>query len=246
MRPDLEQLINDCWSKFNSFSPSFKVKPAIPVLWFGDMDAYLSSPTKIITVALNPSELEFQGKRGDVFSISTRFPDFSEPFNPYNYYKTLNNYFKKNPYWTWFGWPEHVLNCLDASYKRGWNNTAIHLDIYAPVATTPHWNGLSDTQRKQLVGDFGNYFEQLKSIVKPDIILASLKREEIKKHFFTVSGAGCEPANAIKSWRPKKGMDMRLYKLKGGETLITGRNMRGNAFGGLTIEKCQEGMSILL
>lgn len=247
MLQNLEQLITECWTTFNAFNPSYKVNPSIPILWFGDMEAYLKSQKRIVTVALNPSGIEFQTKRGASFSISARFPGFSLPFTTDNYYETLNQYFKKNPYWSWFASPENILNCLDASYKPGRKNTAIHLDIYAPVATAPHWNGLSQTERKQLVAVFGNYFDKLMDILNPDIILASLKRSEIKSHFVTDAGVGCEPANSSKSWCPKdkKGFDLRRYQLKGGQTLITGRNMRGYAFGGLTPEECQKGMSIL-
>lgn len=44
-----------------------RVDPSIPILYFGDLTAYENSPKRIVTVALNPSNVEFP-------SPSTRFP----------------------------------------------------------------------------------------------------------------------------------------------------------------------------
>lgn len=35
------------------------VLPSVPIAWFGDLEAYLDSPLRVITVGLNPSRLEF-------------------------------------------------------------------------------------------------------------------------------------------------------------------------------------------
>ena len=35
------------------------VKPAVPILFFGDLDAYRASPLRVLTVGLNPSGHEF-------------------------------------------------------------------------------------------------------------------------------------------------------------------------------------------
>ena len=37
----------------------FVVKDAIPIPYFGDLDAYLASPIRVVTAALNPSNIEF-------------------------------------------------------------------------------------------------------------------------------------------------------------------------------------------
>lgn len=241
----LEVIINDCWRDFNSFSLAFKVMPSIPILWFGDMEAYQKSKTKIVTVALNPSEMEFKINNNGCFSIATRFGHYSSPFNPTNYYETLNDYFKQNPYWgKWFRWPEQILNCLGASYKNNKPNTALHLDIYAPVATTPHWNGLTSSQRHHLSSIFKSYFDRMMEELHPDIIVASLNKNEIAQHFTTNKGKPCIPANAYKVWCPptKPGFDIRSYQLSDGKILITGRNMGGTAFGGLSANECRSGL----
>lgn len=247
---NLTKIINNCWGDFNAFHAGYKVNPSIPILWFGDMEAFSGSPKKIVTVALNPSQIEFQTKKNSAFSINARFPDYHGPFNLLNYYNALNDYFNRNPYRAWFSSLERVLNCLDASYFKEntavhKENTAVHLDIYAPVATTPHWGKLSLSNRNQLVGIFGSYFGRMMAELKPDIILASLSKAEIQKHFQTSSGQPCDPSNASKSWCPpnKKGIFFRRYQLNNGEILITGRNMCGTAFGGLTPFELKTGIS---
>jgi hypothetical protein len=248
MTKQLLDIINDCWREFNAFSANYKVMPSIPILWFGDMEAYLRSQTKVVSVALNPSELEFREQKDSVFSIETRFKDFLDDFNPDNYYDVLNGYFKYNPYWKWFKSPERVLNCLDASYKSGYNNTALHLDIYAPVATTPHWNGLSINQRNQLCSSFEGYFDRLINELSPNTIIASLSQNVIAAHFRDINNLPCKANTAFKTWNPpaKKGFEMRYYKLLGGASLITGRNMSGTAFGGLTVDECKLGIEEII
>lgn len=241
---NLQQIINDCWSDFNSFNQPYKVSPSIPILWFGDLDAYRKSEKKIVSVALNPSACEFESANG--LSIQERFPHFSLPFTPAVYYKAMNDYFVNNPYWgKWFQYPERILNCLNASYKKGTANTAVHLDIYAPVATSPHWNGLSPVQQNILSTAFGIYFDKMVVELAPDIIIASLNSKELAAHFKKRDGSPCTPKNADKEWSPKKGFFLRRYNLLNNRTLISGRNMSGTAFGGLYTSECQVGMSVI-
>ena len=243
---NLQQIIDDCWNDFNAFNHPYKVTPSIPILWFGDLDAYRNSKKKIVSVALNPSAYEFGSASG--FGIHVRFPHFSTPFTPAVYYKAMNEYFVNNPYWgKWFQFPERILNCMNASYKKGKENTAVHLDIYAPVATSPHWNGLSQAQRDELRTAFERYFDRMMEELDPDIIIASLKREELASHFKKMNGSPCTPINADKEWYhpSKKGFFLRRYNLSDNRILIAGRNMSGTAFGGLNTSECQAGMSVI-
>lgn len=48
----------------------------LPIKWFGDRNAYMKSPVKIITVGLNPSDKEFRDKDGEPYCSSLRFPDY--------------------------------------------------------------------------------------------------------------------------------------------------------------------------
>lgn len=245
----LKDIIQRCWTDFNNFKNPIKISSSIPILWFGDLEKYRNSKTKILSVALNPSEKEFCVSPGR-FSIKHRFPGFCMPFSDVNYYQTLNEYFIKNPYWTWFQSIERILNCMDASYKANVNihNTAVHIDLYAPVATSPHWNGLTLSEKASLICSFSPYFNQMIDELKPDIILASFSQQIIEQHFRDVNNCPCLPVNAKKTWSPegKKGIFLRYYDLYGGKKLITGRNMSGTAFGGLTAQECKQGMSVVI
>jgi hypothetical protein len=242
----LAQIISDCWRDFNAFNQPYKVYPSIPILWFGDLKSYMDSARKIVSVALNPSASEFESEKG--FSIQERFPHFSMPFNPVNYFEAMNDYFETNPYWgKWFQYPERILNCLKASYKKGTQSTAVHIDLFAPIATAPHWNSLSKDERGILCSAFHGYFSRMMKELNPDIILASLNSEVITSCFKTKDGRPCCPKNAYKKWSPnnKKGFFLRQYLLPDNRKLITGRNMSGTAFGGLSVSECQEGMSVI-
>ena len=44
------------WSSFDRAAAlTSRVRPAAPILFFGDFDQYCSSPLRIVTVGLNPS-----------------------------------------------------------------------------------------------------------------------------------------------------------------------------------------------
>ena len=125
------------------------VKPSIPILWFGNMAEYAKSKLKIVTVGLNPSLNEFINSKGQSPDVKLRFPNApvisSVPLSALEisaYEAALNSYFDVKPYLKWFSYNEKVLSCLDASYKAGKNNRAIHIDLYTPIATNPTWGKL--------------------------------------------------------------------------------------------------------
>ena len=249
MNSALRQIITDCFKDFNAFSDPIKVTPAVPILWFGNMESYWNSKKRIVSVALNPSEIEFATGTAGVFSLSTRFPGLNGNVNPSpeDYYKAMNEYFLHDPYMAWFQGPERVLNALSANYKPGKDNTAVHIDVYAPVATSPHWNGLTQNQRNLLISSFSKYYDQMIEFLDPDIILASFDSKVIAGKFTDSVGNPCSLLNAKGCWKPanKKTPFLRLYKLPGQKRLITGGNISGSAFAGLTAKECVEGIDYL-
>lgn len=55
----MQEYISDFVNKQNR---PYIVKPAIPIVWFGNMEKYNKSPKKIVTVGINPSWHEFKKK----------------------------------------------------------------------------------------------------------------------------------------------------------------------------------------
>jgi hypothetical protein len=121
------------------------VKTSMPILWFGDSAAYFNSRVRVVTVGLNPSRVEFP--QADRF---LRFPsarDLSLSVDPSKrrpaFIRALDDYFRLEPYRPWFdrGF-ERVLNGMATSYYQGQPSTALHTDLFSPLATDPTWSGL--------------------------------------------------------------------------------------------------------
>ena len=93
-------LVAQAWRSFERAVPMrCRVSPAVPILFFGDLDAYCGSQTLILTVGLNPSLEEFPSRRP-----FRRFPLASTvtPSDPERYIRALSAYFGTDPYDTWF------------------------------------------------------------------------------------------------------------------------------------------------
>ena len=58
-----DDILDELWTHFNNYKDEdWVTKNSIPILFFGNINKYLESPTKIITVAKNPSHNEFPTK----------------------------------------------------------------------------------------------------------------------------------------------------------------------------------------
>ena len=181
-----KNILQSALSHYNKFQKlDFVVKPSLPILYFGDLSAYTKSEFKIITAALNPSDAEFKEFKYSKASF-LRFPDYNKSVE--TFYLSLNEYFKNIPYKKWFGNPVvgnsgflPILNGLETCYyDRIKKNTAIHTDICSPLATTPTWSKLSSVQQNKLFKEGFELWKKLVLEIKPDLILMSLKKENLK------------------------------------------------------------------
>ncbi len=128
---------------------SFIVNPSLPILYFGDLDAYLKLEIRILTVGKNPSDNEFRLKKTDSYSFC-RFSIWD--VEKMNLIESLNPYFEKEPLKQWFSSFKPILNGLNCSYYQNENikNIAIHTDICSPLATNPTWSKLTKDEQKIL------------------------------------------------------------------------------------------------
>lgn len=153
------------------------VDPAVPILYFGDRDAYLSSPWRIITVGLNPSRAEFPRE-----DPSKRFPlARSVAEGNDDYLAALDTYFKTDPYKSWFSSYEALLNGLDASFYPGAMNTVLHTNLCSTVATDPTWTKLGRDTREALISDGVVLWHELVRELRPDVILVSIARAHLER-----------------------------------------------------------------
>jgi hypothetical protein len=181
----VEELAQEIWSYKESLDvKKYKIKdPSIPIMYFGDYEAYLQSPLKIITVGLNPSHEEFPSKnqfkrfRGveNLYSKEKLIPEDTS-----KYLNSLNTYFRNQNY-DWFDKFEPILNPMNASFYTGQSNTVLHTDFCSPLATNKGWSKNEKTTNSYLVKSLlrkgSEYWHRLVNILKPDVILVSIRNE---------------------------------------------------------------------
>ena len=171
------------WRAFNRAAERpWCVTPAVPILFFGDLDAYRASPLRVLTVGLNPSLHEFPV--GEPFR---RFPlaksNHGQELSCY--LDAMSAYFRTDPYRGWFGAFEPLLNGLGVSYYEGRVSTALHTDICSPVATNPTWSGLNEADRAVVEADGGPLWRMLLEELRPQIVALSVAKVHLKRIEFT-------------------------------------------------------------
>ena len=178
-RTHLTGLVAAAWSAYdNAGKLASRVSPAAPILFFGDLDSYLASPLRIVTVGLNPSLMEFPVE--DPFS---RFPlaEGAESREPDRYLDALSAYYRTDPYSGWFSAFEPLLKGAGASYYAGETSTALHTDICSPVATNPTWSKLHESERAILEAEGGTLWHHLLEALQPHIVALSVKRLHLER-----------------------------------------------------------------
>jgi hypothetical protein len=172
----MEPLIDEAWRLYRQTSYPCVVRPSIPILYFGNLPQYAASPLKVITVALNPSHHEFPvhdrfARFRPAAGIAAGTLDHSAQTA---YRASLDGYFLDQPYMRWFGWFEHVLLGMGASYRGGVENAALHTDLCSPLATDPTWSRLNG-QQDVLARDGMALWHRLVDHLAPDVIVISVR-----------------------------------------------------------------------
>lgn len=190
---NLSDIIDLYWDDFQSKKHiDFVANPSIPIVWFGDMNAYLKSPRRILTVALNPSDKEFRRNNNYIFSLF-RFPECEGLYNKTQLsdndkkllYTSYNNYFTgERTYKRWFMAYEKLLNHLNASYySNDYKNHSIHIDAYTGISTSITWGKLTETEKTSISNI--PLFEKLLDYLKPDVVLISINIPAFNEIFNT-------------------------------------------------------------
>ena len=150
----------------------------MPILFFGDVDAYSESPIRVVTVGLNPSLIEFPSD--EPFE---RFPHAEgiTAQDQDSYLNTLSAYFRTSPYRSWFRHFEPLLNGMRASYYPGKASAALHTDICSPIATDPTWSRLSDADRHVLEADGGPLWHDLLRALQPQVVVLSVAKGHLSR-----------------------------------------------------------------
>ena len=206
-----DNLVEKTFEYFDKYKDNkVVVTPSLPILYFGDLDAYANSELKIITVGKNPSDNEFRLTKSDSFSF-VRFLNWNE--NTRNLIPSLNPYFKDKPLSQWFSCFEPILNGMSSSYyHKEQPNTALHTDICSPLATEPTWSRLSKKTQNDLFKEGFLIWKELIEELEPDIMLVSIPRALFKSVFKT-NGKELVVFNYKKDGEPrKKPYVVKLYE----------------------------------
>ena len=185
-RDELRAAVVAAWRSFEAAAPlKSRVSPAIPILFFGDLDAYAESPQRVLTVGLNPSRIEFP--TGIPFH---RFPlaEDAHPEDQERYLDALSAYFRTKPYDKWFRSFEPLLNGMSASYYDHQTSTALHTDICSPVATDPTWSRLSQADRRVLEDDGRPLWHELLVALRPNVAVLSVAKSHLEHIAFEPLG----------------------------------------------------------
>ena len=204
-RNELTKAVAAAWRSFGAAaSLEARVSPAIPILFFGDLDAYAESQQRVLTVGLNPSLVEFPA--GAPFH---RFPlaEDASSEDQERYLDALSAYFRTKPYDKWFRSFEPLLNGMSASYYDHQTSTALHTDICSPVATDPTWGRLSAADRSVLADDGRPLWHELLSALRPNVVVLSVA----KKHLGHISFEPLGPWELIHSFYRKRDGTLRSF-----------------------------------
>jgi hypothetical protein len=148
--------LNRLISIFNSkqVSELGVIEWASPVIYFGNL-----ANSKIATVGINPSNLEFQTKKGEEITGQKRRFHTLKSLELSSWSKLndqhieaiadyCSTYFIRNPYDYWFKQLDYLIQPAGISYYFP-SLQACHLDII-PFATAIKWRNLSSSQRMQI------------------------------------------------------------------------------------------------
>ena len=214
----LEEVVSGAWQAFrNPAAVPARVSSAIPILFFGDLDSYLSSEIRVLTVGLNPSLHEFPAE-----SPFRRFPRAKgiSPDEQDQYLAALSEYFRVEPYGSWFSAFEPMLNGMGTSYYHGHMSRALHTDICSPVATEPTWNGLQSDIRRALEEDGTPLWHSLLNELRSQLVVLSVAKRHLSRiqfgpltawqdvHVFEKTRTGARRARPVKlsaQWREING-----------------------------------------
>ncbi|HEY0736606.1 MAG TPA: hypothetical protein VGD69_16940 [Herpetosiphonaceae bacterium] len=185
----IERLVSDVWQHYAALEDvPFVVRPALPILFFGDSTAYARSRRKIITVGLNPSLHEFPA--GAPFSrfVGGEGLGAAQPnaVDPQHYLVLLDRYFRIDAYKSWFSSFEPILNGLGASYYGGLAHTVLNTDLCSPLATDPTWSELDGSQQALLMRQGVPLWHRLVEYLAPDVMLISIARHLLKQIRFEI------------------------------------------------------------
>lgn len=186
-RDAVEQLADRAWqhlAEARGQHPSVVPATCAPVLYFGDRHAYETSPLRVMTVGLNPSDREFP--------MSAPWGRFPGAASRESYLGSLNAYFRQYPLRGWFSAWREVLHGLEGCFWDHRPSTALHTDLCSVVPTSPTWSRLPKEVRADLMQRGVPLWHDLVAELRPQVILSSVAYRHLDRITFP----------PLDEWRP--------------------------------------------
>lgn len=229
----LENLLLEYETKKNL---NYVVSESLPILFFGDLKSFSTQKKKVVTVGLNPSNIEFQSNSNEEYSFF-RFPEYQKTIESLEL--TLNNYFKHNPYTKWFktGY-EPLLNGLNGSFFPDNSlEKVLHTDICSPLSTNPTWSKLNFHEQENLRRNGFQLWKSLICELKPHLIILSTRRSYLQllfpKYIETI-----HTIDTTKEGRPRRPFNLDLFEvsINGFQTNLVYGEPKNLPFGSVSTE----------
>lgn len=174
----------------NNTNPPIIPTDSIPIMWHGDLEKFLQSEYKVITLSINPhfrafhkDEAHFDMDLVRRLSKKKELQDNEklELIQQYNTYFNQQRYDAKAD--NVFSRYEDILNSLNCSYfeTKEYTNQALHLDLLSPLATNPLWSKLDKNVQKALLENGPVLNIGLIQFLNPDLIVASVNKNILMK-----------------------------------------------------------------
>ncbi|MCU1536575.1 MAG: hypothetical protein JWP82_926 [Humibacillus sp.] len=239
MTEPLDSLLVEAWQahdRARRILPEAVPPYTAPVLWFGNSEAYLTSPLKVLTVGRNPSHHEFptDDPWGRLPSARSR-----EGYRP-----ALDGYFRERPLASWFRAWRELLHGLDACFWDDRPSTALHTDLCSPVPTSPTWSRLSQRQQAELVVDGVPLWHRLVNALAPDVVVFGVAYRAIDQVSFDAEG-DWTPLHTVQRTNPYI-VEGRRVRLPGGAPTLLVRGRAANTpFGSVkNVDRFEIGRSV--
>lgn len=175
----VHQLIESSFSAYEKAlgrvecSHPYIVKPGFPILWFGDLDAFLARDEKerFVSVGVNPSAQELRCDKTGRFVRFPKLVDHDGSIDYDQYREAMNEYFKKKEY-KWFH------KGMDSNYSLYLDGRLIHIDCCSSIATRPSWSGLCKNVKVYLRDINRPIFEDFLKYLHPTTVFIASNKEE--------------------------------------------------------------------
>jgi hypothetical protein len=200
---------------------------ASPVLMFGAL-----SRSRVATLGLNPSNLEFVDRQGEelgddhrrfhsLSSLGLRRWADAQPQDIENVWNLCETYFQRNPYDGWFRRLDKILSGVGVSYYDQLL-PACHLDL-VPYATAEKWSALTNVQRQEL-GCIGAV-SLVRLLRASDIRVLVLNGMSVVREFSTLLDVSLAPQE-VQAWLlPNKRGGVKGYAYEMRVSAIQGKSL---------------------